>query len=325
MSSEDFTIFAETSGLRLDRFLAQQLPSLSRTRLQDLINKGHVLLKGSPIRDSSYRVKVGDLYTVIIPPAEEEQTIRAQPMPLEILFEDHDFLIINKPAGMVVHPAPGHREETLVNALLAHCGQSLSGIGGVKRPGIVHRLDKDTSGLIIVAKHDQAHHDLSAQLATRTLSRRYWALVWGTLPQQTGLIEGAIGRSPRNRQKMAVVKRGGKAAQTRYSVKKVFTAPVSSHPSISLIECALLTGRTHQIRVHLSTLGHPLLGDPLYGRKGTSKVWPQEIAHFPRQALHAFQLTLKHPRTHEVMIFDAPLPSDMQNLIELLDHYCYDK
>lgn len=324
-STFSFIVDTDAVGLRLDRFLVQQLPSLSRTRLQDLIEQGHVKLRDKAITDVSHRIKEGDNYTLTVPPPEEEQSILAQPLPLEILFEDEDFLIINKAAGMVVHPAPGHRESTLVNALLAHCGDSLSGIGGVKRPGIVHRLDKDTSGLIIVAKNDKAHHSLSEQLSTRTLSRRYWALVWGTLPQQAGLIEGAIGRSPKNRQKMAVVTRGGKEAQTRYTVKKIYTAPISHLHTISLIECALLTGRTHQIRVHFSTAGHPLLGDPQYGRKGTPKIWPTGVHQFPRQALHAFQLTLQHPRTQEVMVFEAPLPSDMQNLIELLQHYCYDE
>jgi len=316
----ELTITDETAGQRLDHFLVQALPGYSRTRLQDLISQGHVRLEQMPILDAAYKVKMGQQYSLIVPPPEETHII-AQSLPLEILYEDNDILIINKAAGMVAHPAPGHKQETVVNALLSHCGDSLSGIGGVKRPGIVHRLDKDTSGLMVVAKNDHAHQQLAAQFASRTLSRRYWALVWGLLPQRSGSIEGAIGRSPRNRQKMALVKKGGKPAQTFYNVEKTFIPKNMPQQAITLIECTLATGRTHQIRVHLSAIGHPLVGDPVYGSKGKGKLWPENITQFPRQALHAFQLQLQHPRTQEMMTFNAPIPQDLQNLVEQLHHY----
>lgn len=319
----ELKVMAETASQRLDHFLVQALPSYSRTRLQDLIHQGYVKLDQTPIFDPAYKVKIGQYCSLVVPPVEESYII-PQPLPLEVLYEDHDILVLNKAAGMVVHPAPGHKQETVVNALLAHCGNSLSGIGGVKRPGIVHRLDKDTSGLMVIAKNDQAHQGLAMQFASRTLSRRYWALVWGLLPQRTGSIEGAIGRSPRNRQKMAMVQRGGKPAQTFYSVQKTFIPLNSPQQAITQVECRLATGRTHQIRVHLSAIGHPLIGDPVYGRKNKSKIWAEAVTQFPRQALHAFQLQLQHPRTQEAMTFTAPLPSDLQNLVEQLPHYCYE-
>jgi len=319
----EFMITTETAGQRLDHFLVQALPDYSRTRLQDLINQGHAKLDGTLIFDPSYKIKAGQKYSLVIPPAEESY-VTPQPLPLEILYEDDDILVLNKAAGMVVHPAPGHKQETMVNALLSHCGNSLSGIGGVKRPGIVHRLDKDTSGLMVIAKNDQAHQGLALQFASRTLSRKYWALVWGILPQRTGSIEGAIGRSLRNRQKMAIVHKGGKPAQTFYTVQKTFIPLNTPQQAISQLECALATGRTHQIRVHLSARGHPLIGDPLYGRKNKSTIWSTSIIEFPRQALHAFQLQLEHPRTQEAMTFTAPLPRDLQNLVEQLPHYCYE-
>jgi 23S rRNA pseudouridine1911/1915/1917 synthase len=319
----ELAITGETAGQRLDHFLVQAVPIYSRTRLQDLINQGHVTLDQTPVLDTAYKVKAGQQYSLIIPQPQESYII-AQPLPLDILYEDSDILILNKAAGMVVHPAPGHKQETMVNALLSHCGDSLSGVGGIKRPGIVHRLDKDTSGLMVVAKNDQAHQGLAAQFASRTLSRRYWALVWGLLPQRSGSIEGAIGRSPRNRQKMALVQRGGKPAQTFYTLQKTFIPANAPQHAITLIECVLATGRTHQIRVHLSAIGHPLVGDPVYGRKSKTKLWPETITQFPRQALHAFQLQLQHPGTQEIMTFNAPLPPDLQNLVEQLQHYCYE-
>jgi len=221
---------------------------------------------------------------------------------------------------MVVHPAPGHRESTLVNALLAHCKESLSGIGGVRRPGIVHRLDKETSGLMVVAKNDHTHHGLSAQFAKRTLSRSYWAFVWGVPQPKTGIIEGDIGRSSQNRQKMAVVTRGGKPAITHYKILKRYFAKDDVSQSISMVRCDLETGRTHQIRVHMAHIGHSLIGDPVYGRvpKWAKKAFDPAVITFPRQALHAFELRFLHPRTGELMTFNAPLPPDLEHLVSLL-------
>jgi 23S rRNA pseudouridine1911/1915/1917 synthase len=299
------------AGERLDKALTALLPDLTRSRVQALLEQGHVTRetpKGSaPATDGAARVRAGELYTLVIPVA-EPSSIRAQAIPLSIVFEDAHLLVIDKPAGMTVHPAPGSPDSTLVNALLAHCGASLSGIGGVARPGIVHRIDKDTSGLLVVAKHDAAHQHLSAQLLERTLKRTYQAVVWGTPAKPAGTLTGNIGRHPVHRQKMAVVKTGGKAAATHYTVMERFA-------KATLVECRLETGRTHQIRVHFAQAGHSLVGDPVYGRARAAL----PVA-FARQALHAWRLALVHPASGEAMQFEAPLPEDFRELIEALRH-----
>lgn len=304
---------------RLDKFLVGRLFPLTRTRIQSLMDDNRLTCCSKIITSPAHKVKEGEVYILHIPQAQEAFP-QAENIPLSIVFEDNDLLVLNKPAGMVVHPAPGHRESTLVNALLAHCRDSLSGIGGVRRPGIVHRLDKDTSGLMVVAKNDATHHGLSGQFTNRTLTRSYWALVWGAPHPKEGIIEGDIGRSPKNRQKMAVVTRGGKPAITHYRVLKSFFAKEDSSQSISMVCCNLKTGRTHQIRVHMAHIGHPLIGDPVYGRapKWAKKAFDPTIIAFPRQALYAFELRFLHPRTGESMIFEAPLPPDLEALISLL-------
>ncbi|MEK7246375.1 MAG: RluA family pseudouridine synthase, partial [Pseudomonadota bacterium] len=295
------TIPVDKAGLRLDRALADQLSDISRTRVRALIEDGHVRTQAGGHVRAKALVRAGESYVVIVPAARPAAP-EAQAMDLHILHEDDDLIVLEKPAGLVVHPAPGNPDRTLVNALLAHCGDRLSGIGGVARPGIVHRLDKDTSGLMVVAKTDRAHHALSAQLEARTLTRVYRALVWGVPAKRQGTIEGNIGRNPADRKKMAIVKRGGKPALTRYKVVKVLAG------AISLVECRLATGRTHQIRVHMAGLGHPIVGDPTYGGTATAR----RLAALPRalavkiealrgQALHACSLAFAHPADgHEV-------------------------
>ncbi len=259
-------------------------------------------VEGATITDAARKVKLTEVYSVSVPPLKALDLV-ATPASLCILYEDRDLVIIDKPPGMAVHPGPGHTDDTLVNALLAHCGDSLSGIGGVMRPGIVHRIDKDTSGLLVVAKHDAAHRHLAAQLAARTLKRQYLAVVKGTPRPPAGSINAPIARSPVNRQKMAVVE-GGRAALTHYATEKTFA-------SATLLRCVLDTGRTHQIRVHLSHIGHPLVGDPVYGRKG-------KAFDFGRQALHAAALTLEHPVSGDKMEFTSELPDDMRELLAAL-------
>ncbi len=313
------TVEAEEAGTRLDRWLAVRLPELSRTRIKALIEDGRVSQDGTTISDASLRVKPGQCFVVEVPPdapAEPE----AQDIALNVVYEDEDLIVIDKPAGMVVHPAPGNPDETLVNALLAHCGESLAGIGGVRRPGIVHRIDKDTSGLLVAAKTDAAHRGLAAQFAEHTLERAYWALVWGTPTPRQGEIEGNIGRNPNDRKKMAVVKGGGKPALTRYRVLKSFAGG-----AVSLVECRLATGRTHQIRVHMTNQGHPLIGDPVYGRIRSSKrvVLPpgarEALGAFPRQALHAYLLGFSHPTKGYDVRFESCMPPDINALIQILE------
>ncbi len=304
---------ASASGARLDKALAEALPALSRSRIQALIGAGQLSLDGQTIADTSARVKPGQRWHLLVPAATPALAL-PQNIPLTILYEDAALLVIDKPAGMVVHPAAGNYDGTLVNALLHHCAGRLSGIGGVARPGIVHRLDKDTSGLMVVAKTDSAHVTLAAQFADRSLSRTYAALVWGVPRPASGQIDTLIGRSPANRQKMAVVAKSGKVAVTLYSVKQAFAA------GAALVECVLKTGRTHQIRVHMSHIGHPLIGDPLYGSPGKrAKALPpgiaQAVAGFQRQALHARALRFVHPTTGQTMTFDSPLPVDLANLL----------
>jgi 23S rRNA pseudouridine1911/1915/1917 synthase len=305
-------------GQRLDRVLSRHLPDLSRTRLKRLIEAGHVTVAGAALRDPALKVRSGQNFVVFLPQA-EDATPAAQPIVLDVRFEDAHLIVIDKPAGMVVHPAPGNPHGTLVNALLAHCGPSLGGIGGVRRPGIVHRLDKDTSGLLVAAKTEMAHQALSRDFAARRIDRLYLAMVWGVPAPTAGEIAGNIGRSPANRKKMAVVAAGrGKPAATRYRVLRAFGGKAA------LVECRLATGRTHQIRVHLADRGHPLIGDPVYGRRagraiGRDSEPGARIAAFPRQALHAARLGFDHPAGTGHVIFDSPLPADLAELIACLE------
>ena len=306
------------AGQRLDRVLAQHLPQLSRTRLKRLIETGQVTHEGAVLRDPSQRVRDDQNFVVILPRIEDAAPI-AQPIALDIRFEDAHLIVIDKPAGLVVHPAPGNPDGTLVNALLAHCGASLSGIGGVRRPGIVHRLDKGTSGLMVVAKTEAAHHALSRDFAARRIDRAYTGFVWGVPSASAGEIVGNIGRSSADRKKMAVVgEERGKPAITRYRVERGFDIHAAQ------IECRLATGRTHQIRVHLAHLGHPLIGDPVYGRRAGRSVgrtgptgW--QIAAFPRQALHARLLGFIHPADKRPLEFESPLPADLGELARSLE------
>jgi 23S rRNA pseudouridine1911/1915/1917 synthase len=311
---------ADDAGQRLDRVLQRHLPELSRSRFKQLILAGAIAVDGAEQRDPARRVQAGQRFALLLPEP-EDAVPAAQPMPLAIRFEDEHLIVLDKPASLVVHPAPGNADGTLVNALLAHCGMSLTGIGGVRRPGIVHRLDKDTSGLLVVAKTEPAHRALSRDFAGRRIERAYSAFVWGVPVPTTGEISGNIGRSPRNRKKMAVVADGrGKAAVTRYRVERRF----ADHAA--LIECRLLTGRTHQIRVHLAHTGHPLIGDPVYGTRAgraVTRLGPAgaAIAAYPRQALHARLLGFIHPATGEKLAFESPLPADLIGLkrnLELL-------
>jgi len=302
----------DQGGQRLDRVLAHLLPSVSRTRLQALITDGHITMAdGRPV-SAKAKAAPGDVLQLILPELEDSPLI-AQAIPLEIVHEDADLLVINKPVGLVVHPASGHRDGTLVNALLHHCGDQLSGIGGVRRPGIVHRLDKDTSGLMVVAKHDQAHLYLKDQFQDRTLSRGYVAVVHGVPKERSGRIEGNIGRPGHDRYRMAVLRAGrGKPAATRYERIEVFGT------AAAVVRCKLETGRTHQVRVHMAHLGHPLVGDPLYpaGRRPTLPQPYRDAADgFARQALHAETLRFRHPRDGGPREFSAPIAADMAGLI----------
>ena len=305
---------AAHAGLRLDRFLAEALPALSRTRLQALIAEGRVDCAGATVTSASRRVKSGECYT-IDEPAPQPTRPQGQAIALSVLYEDADLIVIDKPAGLVVHPAPGNPDRTLVNALIAHCGPSLSGIGGEARPGIVHRLDKDTSGLMVAAKSDVGHQGLSRQFAEHSLDRAYNAVVWGSLSPQSGIVTGNIGRNPRNRKKMAVVTRGGKFAETHYQVLRHIGT------FATLVECRLKTGRTHQIRVHLASLGHPVIGDPTYGKSDARQLAQADesfraaVSNLHRQALHAVRIGFIHPRTGERLAFDSPLPADIEALL----------
>lgn len=315
---ETFIAGINDKGQRLDKFLSSKCASLSRSYGKELIKKGFVIKNGQILDNPAYKIKEGDQFTFTLPKSVEAKPI-PQKIPLKIIYEDSDLIVLDKPVGLVVHPAPGHSDQTLVNALLAYCGTSLSGINGIRRPGIVHRLDKDTSGLMVIAKHDQAHQYLSAQFSfKRELSRVYWAFVWGCPSPSSSVIKTAIGRSPFDRQKMAV-KQIGKEAITHYKVLKTFQKG-DLKTAISLVECRLETGRTHQIRIHMTYIGHPLVGDPLYGTipKGVCHIWPLEVLSFPRQALHAKELAFIHPTTKEKVAFTSDLPEDLQNLYQTL-------
>jgi 23S rRNA pseudouridine1911/1915/1917 synthase len=315
------TVSGEEGSARLDRVLAAQLPELSRSRLKALILDGHVRIGDAAVRDPAYHVTPGETIIIELPePVEAEP--KGESIALKIVFEDDDIIVIDKPAGLVVHPAAGHATGTLVNALIAHCGASLSGIGGVRRPGVVHRLDKDTSGLQVAAKNDCAHQSLSAQFAdhgrTGAMQRGYLAFAWGVPNRPRGSIDAPLDRHPHAREKMAVRQRGREAV-THYEVRETFNGQ-DGKPVASLLALKLETGRTHQIRVHLAHIGHPLLGDSVYGphfKTKASHLGPLSraaLTSLGRQALHAYLLVLEHPRSGEILRWEAPLPEDLLSL-----------
>lgn len=298
-------LFEIQSGqeMRLDKYLAAQFPEQTRSFLQKLIKDGEVLVNGKQVK-SGFSLSAGDEVTVNIPEP-KELDVEPQKMDLEIVYEDEDVILINKPKGMVVHPAPGHTTDTLVNGLLYHCKDHLSGINGVARPGIVHRIDRDTTGILIVCKNDQSHQHIAAQLKEHSINRRYRALVHGNLKEEKGTVEGPIGRHPIDRKKMAINEKNGKPAVTHYQVLERFG-------SYTLIECVLETGRTHQIRVHMSSIGHPLVGDEIYGPAKCP------FQNLQGQCLHAMVLGFVHPKTGEYMEFSAELPAYFQELLKKL-------
>ena len=326
-SARHFSVNETQNGFRLDRFLQAEVPDLSRTRLQSLIKAGHVRENGRTIGEPGHKVKRGAAYELQIPEPEAAAP-GPEDLPLNVVFEDSSVLVLDKPAGLVVHPGAGHATGTLVNALIAHCGDSLAGIGGVKRPGIVHRLDKDTSGLLVIAKTDAAHKGLSEQFAAHgadgRMERAYLALVWGLPIPRAGRIATSIGRKATNRTKMAVVhENAGRASATRYEVLETFTAD-HGKPLASLVRCRLETGRTHQIRVHMAHIGHPVLGDATYGtgfaasKSTLSERAKRALEALNRQALHAAVLGFEHPHTLKPMRFESVLPSDMASLLSAL-------
>jgi 23S rRNA pseudouridine1911/1915/1917 synthase len=311
------------AGWRLDRFLAHALPEFSRARLQQLLEQGAVSRDGQTIRDANHRVKPDQVWRVAVPAA-LPATPQGQDIPLTVVHEDKDLIVIEKPAGLVVHPAAGNPDGTLVNALIGHCGPGMLSIGGEARPGIVHRLDKDTSGLLVAAKTERAMASLAKQFANHTIERAYHAVVWGAPREAAGLIESQIGRNPFDRKRMTVLRAGGKTARTRYKVLERFGP--AERPFASLIECRLETGRTHQIRVHLTHLGHPLVGDPQYGRSRAmprARTPAEEAAYaaagaFSRQALHAHVLGFQHPSLHKTLRFESAWPADFARLVTAL-------
>jgi 23S rRNA pseudouridine1911/1915/1917 synthase len=314
------------AGLRLDRFLATRLAELSRSHLKTLIEAGLVSEAGRTIEEAGYRVKPGARFAVRLPEPEPAEP-RPEAIALDVIYEDQCLIVIDKPAGLVVHPGAGHASGTLVNALIAHCGASLSGIGGVKRPGIVHRLDKETSGLLVIAKNDRAHRGLAEQFAAHgrdgRLERAYLAIVWGVSARRKGRIAAALARHPKDRTRMTVVSTGGRAAATHYEVVETFVDR-DGKPIASLVRCALETGRTHQIRAHLAHLGHPVLGDPVYGKGFQTRQakLPDRakaaLAALGRQALHAVELGFVHPETGRRLSFSSPFPKDIDGLLKAL-------
>lgn len=318
-----YVVGAEHNGVRIDKAISLMSGDLSRARVQPLIEAGRVYLNGLLCTNVSRKLAEGSIVEIEVPPPTESNP-EPENIPLDVLYEDHDVIVINKPAGLVVHPGAGNWEGTLVNALLYHCGDSLSGIGGVVRPGIVHRLDKDTSGVMIAAKNDKAHQGLSAQLEDRSLSRVYQALVLKVPVPPKGAIDQPLGRHPSQRLKMAVRRRDGKEARTHYHMKKSYGS------ACSLVECKLESGRTHQIRVHMESIKHCLIGDPLYGPQPTAVTAAMKIAGyeqadidavlaFPRQALHAQHISFIHPLSGIRMNFEAEFPEDLVNLLKILD------
>ena len=302
MDENDICITAEESGERIDALLARALPSMSRSQIQKLLEQGMVTLNGRELK-KNFRCSAGEGYEVLLPEPAELPLI-PQNIPLDVVYEDGDLIVINKPRGLVVHPAPGHPDGTLVNALLWHCGDSLSGIGGQRRPGIVHRIDKDTSGLLIVAKNDFAHQGLSAQLADHSLCREYEALVRGNFKQDCGTVDKPIGRHPVDRKRMAVTEKNAKQAVTHWQL-------LASYRGYSHILCRLETGRTHQIRVHMASIGHPLLGDFTYGAPSPEK-------GLEGQCLHARRLRFVHPRTGEHILLETELPAYFMDVLARL-------
>ena len=296
------SIEAQADGTRLDTFLAQELPDISRSGVQRLLEAGAVLLRGKPVR-KNHRISVGEEFMITIPEPTRTET-RAQDIPLDVVFEDADVIVVNKSRGMVVHPAPGHADGTLVNALIHHCGESLSGIGGEIRPGIVHRIDKDTSGLIIAAKNDAAHQSLASQLKNRSLSRVYEAVVCGTVKDDSGTIDAPIGRHPTDRKRQTVTEKNGRSAVTHYEV-------LARYPGYTHIRCKLQTGRTHQIRVHMAYIGHPVLGDLIYGHKKPEK-------GLSGQCLHARTIRFVHPKSGEAIELTSELPAYFMEVLARL-------
>lgn len=294
------------AGLRIDRYLAEELPELSRSYLQKVIKEGGICLGGRPLK-ANYKVNPGDVIELALPPAVETE-VEPEDLPLDILYEDSDLIFVNKPKGMVVHPSAGHASGTLVNGLLYHCRGELSGINGVMRPGIVHRIDKDTTGVLVVCKNDRAHNGVAEQLKVHSITRRYRAIVCGDLKNDTGTVDAAIGRHPVDRKRMAVTAKGGKRAVTHYRVLERFG-------TYTYIECELETGRTHQIRVHMGSIGHPILGDEVYGR-GKLPSWMQGIRGMQGQVLHAMVLGVTHPSTGEYLEVRAPLPGYFLELLK---------
>ena len=307
----EIALDASHAGWRLDRALAAQVPALSRERLKVLTKAGALTREGVAVRDPATKVKGDERFTLAVPEPEPAHN-EPQEIALPIVFEDEHLLVVDKPAGLVVHPAAGNRDGTLVNALLHHCGGSLSGIGGVARPGIVHRIDKDTSGLLVVAKTDVAHEGLAAQFARHSLHRLYLAIVAGIPVPPAGVIDAPLARSAANRKKIAIVAEGrGKRAVTHYRIRQVLK-------EAALTECRLETGRTHQVRVHMASIGHPLVGDPVYGRTRAAHRDILKSLNFQRQALHAAELGFVHPVSKENLTFKSPLPSDIQELFGAL-------
>lgn len=319
----DLEVPDAAAGERLDRFLAGGCSDMSRSRLRQLIDEGRVTCGSAKIGDPNHRVKPGEHYKIDVP-APTPAAPQGEDIPLRVVYEDGDLIVIDKPAGLVVHPAAGNPDGTLVNALIAHCGTSLKGVGGEVRPGIVHRLDKDTSGLLVAAKNERAMHSLAKQFANHTIERAYHAVVWGSPRLGEGRIDTQIGRNPFDRKRMGVMRQGGKQAVTRYRVVERFGEP--ARPLASLIECRLETGRTHQIRVHLTHLGHPLIGDPTYGRGRAAPraKTPEQaaalatVAEFSRQALHAWLLGFQHPSLHKTLRFESQWPKDFAALVAAL-------
>ena len=308
----------ENAKTRIDAYITKQTEDLSRARVQKLLADNAVTLNDNIFTNASYKVCIGDKITIKVPPLEVLEAV-AEDIPLDILYEDDHLIVVNKPAGLTVHPAAGHAQGTLVNALLFHCKDKLSGINGVERPGIVHRLDKDTSGVMVVAKDDQTHHGLSKQFADHSLERVYTAMCYGVPNPTEDLIDQPVGRHPTNRKKMTVTDRNSKEAQTNYKLVKRF------HHDAALITCRLHTGRTHQIRVHMKHIGHPLLGDTVYARYRPLKSYKDDVNQLlkitNRQMLHAGVLGFTHPITKEVLHFESSPPEDFCQLKEMLSNY----